>query len=136
MLLSFQKLLSFHTAILVLFRRFSITSFARSQQIVLLENVVILFEILLQINNLIFRTFVVICLFWKTLVPGAGVEPAQPYGRGILSPLRLPISPPGPMAILSLYLSAKTHLLITLFWGVTNNIAIKTETSDAHTQPE
>ena len=25
----------------------------------------------------------------------AGLEPARPFGRGILSPLRLPISPPG-----------------------------------------
>ena len=29
------------------------------------------------------------------LVPGAGVEPAQYFYRGILSPLRLPISPSG-----------------------------------------
>ena len=29
------------------------------------------------------------------LVPGAGVEPARSYLRGILSPLCLPISPPG-----------------------------------------
>ncbi len=29
------------------------------------------------------------------MVPGAGVEPARCYHRGILSPLRLPISPPG-----------------------------------------
>ena len=29
------------------------------------------------------------------LVPGAGVEPARGYPRGILSPLRLPVSPPG-----------------------------------------
>ncbi len=29
------------------------------------------------------------------MVPGAGIEPARPLGRGILSPLRLPISPPG-----------------------------------------
>ena len=28
------------------------------------------------------------------MVPRAGVEPARPYERGILSPLRLPISPP------------------------------------------
>jgi hypothetical protein len=28
------------------------------------------------------------------MVPRAGVEPARPYSRGILSPLRLPISPP------------------------------------------
>ena len=31
----------------------------------------------------------------KVLVPRAGVEPAQPLGREILSLLRLPISPPG-----------------------------------------
>ncbi|MEY3219419.1 MAG: hypothetical protein RIT27_776 [Pseudomonadota bacterium] len=29
------------------------------------------------------------------VVPGAGLEPARCYHRGILSPLRLPISPPG-----------------------------------------
>ena len=29
------------------------------------------------------------------LVPGAGIEPARPCSRGILSPLRLPVSPPG-----------------------------------------
>ncbi len=29
-------------------------------------------------------------------MPEAGVEPARPEGRGILSPLRLPIPPPGP----------------------------------------
>ena len=29
------------------------------------------------------------------LVPGAGLEPARPCGRGILSPLCLPVSPPG-----------------------------------------
>src|SRR5690348_13186281 len=28
-------------------------------------------------------------------MPGAGLEPAQPCGQGILSPLRLPVSPPG-----------------------------------------
>ena len=28
-------------------------------------------------------------------MPGAGREPARPQGRGILSPLRLPVSPPG-----------------------------------------
>ena len=30
------------------------------------------------------------------MVPGAGLEPARPEGQGILSPMRLPISPPGP----------------------------------------
>ncbi len=29
------------------------------------------------------------------MVPRAGLEPARPRGRGILSPMRLPISPPG-----------------------------------------
>ncbi len=29
------------------------------------------------------------------IVPGAGLEPARPCGRGILSPLRLPVPPPG-----------------------------------------
>ena len=29
-------------------------------------------------------------------VPRAGIEPARPKGRGILSPLRLPIPPPRP----------------------------------------
>ena len=31
----------------------------------------------------------------KTMVPGAGLEPARSYDRGILNPLCLPISPPG-----------------------------------------
>lgn len=30
------------------------------------------------------------------MVPGAGVEPARHRWRGILSPVRLPIPPPGP----------------------------------------
>ena len=29
------------------------------------------------------------------MVPGAGIEPARPCGRRILSPLRLPVPPPG-----------------------------------------
>jgi hypothetical protein len=33
------------------------------------------------------------CLF--LLVPGAGLEPARPFGQRILSPQRLPIPPPG-----------------------------------------
>ena len=32
----------------------------------------------------------------RLLVPGVGIEPTWPYGRGILSPLRLPVSPSGP----------------------------------------
>ena len=33
------------------------------------------------------------------MVPGAGIEPARYFYRGILSPLRLPISPPGRSAV-------------------------------------
>src|SRR5947209_8044465 len=33
----------------------------------------------------------------KVLVPRAGLEPARPFGLGILSPLCLPVSPPGPL---------------------------------------
>jgi hypothetical protein len=32
---------------------------------------------------------------YDRMVPGAGLEPARYCNRGILSPLRLPISPPG-----------------------------------------
>lgn len=31
----------------------------------------------------------------KTLVPGVGLEPTRPSGQGILSPPRLPVTPPG-----------------------------------------
>ena len=33
-------------------------------------------------------------MLFDFMVPWAGVEPARPFERGILSPLRLPISPP------------------------------------------
>jgi hypothetical protein len=33
------------------------------------------------------------------LVPGAGIEPARCRQRGILSPVRLPIPPPGLLGI-------------------------------------
>ena len=32
---------------------------------------------------------------WLFFVPGAGFEPALPFGKGGLSPPRLPIPPPG-----------------------------------------
>ncbi len=32
---------------------------------------------------------------WKGLVPGGGIEPPRPRGLGILSPVRLPVPPPG-----------------------------------------
>ena len=35
----------------------------------------------------------------QEMVPGAGIEPARYFYRGILSPLRLPISPPGPWGL-------------------------------------
>ncbi len=35
--------------------------------------------------------------FFAAKVPETGIEPAHPYGRQILSLLRLPIPPPGPM---------------------------------------
>ena len=35
-----------------------------------------------------------IILFFP-MVPGVGLEPTQPYSRGILNPLCLPISPSG-----------------------------------------
>ena len=41
-------------------------------------------------------------LFIREMVPGAGLEPARPYERGILNPLCLPISPPGQRGILVL----------------------------------
>lgn len=43
----------------------------------------------------------------SNLVPGAGLEPAQCYHRGILSPLRLPISPPG---LVLFYLEARAGI--------------------------
>ena len=36
-----------------------------------------------------------ICKLLILLVPGTGIEPVRGFPRGILSPLRLPISPPG-----------------------------------------
>ena len=33
--------------------------------------------------------------YWESLVPGVGLEPTRPHGQRILSPLRLPIPPPG-----------------------------------------
>ena len=43
-----------------------------------------------------FTTLLTACFYSAlNMVPGAGLEPAQPYSRGILNPLCLPISPPG-----------------------------------------
>ena len=50
------------------------------------------------------------------MVPGAGVEPARPLSRGILSPLCLPVSPPGRVlakrkAMLMIKLFRRNHLV-------------------------
>ena len=45
------------------------------------------------------------------MVPGAGVEPARYFYRGILSPLRLPISPPG---LIQDGLTILTHTVLML----------------------
>ncbi len=39
------------------------------------------------------------------MVPGAGIEPARPLSRGILNPLRLPISPSGHFVRMDYYSS-------------------------------
>ena len=61
------------------------------------------------------------------MVPWAGVEPARSFERGILSPLRLPISPPRQINLIShlLYRKIKNVLLFfaykrifLLFMGV------------------
>ena len=41
--------------------------------------------------------------FQRKLVPGAGLEPARPYGQQILSLLRLPITPLGHKKIQDLF---------------------------------
>ncbi len=46
-------------------------------------------------------------LLLLSMVPGAGLEPAQCCHRGILSPLRLPISPSGQILCLKLLWSGK-----------------------------
>jgi hypothetical protein len=51
------------------------------------------------------------------MVPGAGLEPARPYERGILNPLCLPISPPGQRGDLYKY----KLVLIRIFGGGTRS---------------
>ena len=51
------------------------------------------------------------------MVPQTGIEPVRPFGRGILSPVRLPISPPrhagvgliGHFIKLRLFVNSKIH---------------------------
>jgi hypothetical protein len=59
------------------------------------------------------------------LVPGAGIEPARCFHRGILSPLRLPISPPGhsvyggcrdPNGIIRSYMGSKGGTIFDLYY--------------------
>jgi hypothetical protein len=51
------------------------------------------------------------------MVPGAGLEPARPYERGILNPLCLPISPPGHGG----YLYKYKLVLLRVFGGGTRS---------------
>ena len=47
-----------------------------------------------------------------SLVPGARIELAQPYGRGILSPLCLPVPPSGLAHLIlcsSFFVKAQVH---------------------------
>ena len=47
------------------------------------------------------------------MVPGAGLEPARPCGQRILSPLRLPVPPPGHRSGLSgIAFAASTKILL------------------------
>ena len=51
------------------------------------------------------------------MVPGAGLEPARSYDRGILNPLCLPISPPGHRGNLSVGVSGvETCCSIKALW--------------------
>ncbi len=59
------------------------------------------------------------------MVPRAGIEPAWPHSRGILSPLRLPISPPRHLTLVSepLYSNYKnkpdpSRIICKLFYGL------------------
>ena len=54
------------------------------------------------------------------MVPRAGVEPARPYERGILSPLRLPISPPRHQLVNLLLYSEKLKNLVLFANNVTD----------------
>ena len=51
---------------------------------------------------------------FQSMVPRAGLEPAQYCYRGILSPLRLPISPPGHREC--------CHSLTILIYGAGNEV--------------
>ena len=52
------------------------------------------------------------------MVPRAGIEPARPLRRGILSPLRLPISPPGQMTY-SVFQPQDTAVIISVVFQTT-----------------
>ncbi len=49
------------------------------------------------------------------MVPWAGVEPARSFERGILSPLRLPISPPRQINLISCLLYIKMKKMLHFF---------------------
>ena len=59
------------------------------------------------------------------MVPGAGIEPARYFYRGILSPLRLPISPPGQLGGFYLtfsYFNLSSRLTTTVYHNATRAI--------------
>ena len=56
------------------------------------------------------------------MVPGAGLEPARHCWRGILSPLCLPIPPPGQFMVLELYYILCKN--IDFFLGISKQIII------------
>ena len=62
------------------------------------------------------------------LVPGAGIEPAWPCGRGILSPLRLPVSPSGLLTFVSV-----TKIASQRSWASEGKVCHCRE--DSHSQP-
>ncbi len=58
------------------------------------------------------------------LVPRAGLEPAQCFHRGILNPLRLPISPPGHLVSEFFYHIALSIFIALAFLNIVRNITI------------
>ena len=57
----------------------------------------------------------------EPVVPRAGLEPAQPYSRGILNPLCLPISPPGQILFI-------TNITVTVILLLSYPIRVNLET--------
>ncbi len=67
------------------------------------------------------------------MVPGAGLEPARRYRRGILNPLCLPISPPG-LWITRLEVEAPTGFEPELYGFAIRCIAILPQRHDTSSE--